>query len=191
MRVSARGKEKGVFKSGFAVDRCGWVLVPVMLAVGCRSSVSPLTSTEGTGKAAAARPAPNAENPAPKAVSRSGAGAVPESVLAERGLMTLWTKEPAANEGAVRSVFLLREGLFAVTRPDPEARSWRLIRYELETGLPKWFYELEEPLDHPPVAYHYGPSGTGPRPDELYIIQKDVLRCLDLQYGADMWRVRM
>ncbi len=180
-----------MLNSGLRSESWGWLLFTCFLVGGCRSSVSPLGPTDGPGKPAAAPAGGASEAASTRAVSRSAAGAIPESVLNEHGMTTLWTKQPAKAEGAIRNVYLLPEGLFAVTRPDPDVRSWRLIRYDLETGLPSWFYELEEPLEHAPVAYHYGTSASGQRPDELYLLQKDVLRCLDLQYGADMWRVRL
>ncbi len=122
----------------------------------------------------------------PEAARAAGGPAIGEEALSEHGFVPLWTKQPT--EGPFRDVFLLPEGIFAVVRPVANSTAWRLIRYKLEDGLPMWIYELEEPLKFPPAAYHYGPSEE-PRPDELYILQKDVVRCLDLKYGAEMWRI--
>lgn len=127
--------------------------------------------------AAAAAPA---KAPAP------GGMALGEEALSEHGFIPLWTKSPT--EGAFQNVYLLPEGIFAVVRPVANSTAWRLIRYKLDDGLPMWIYDLDEPLRFAPVAYHYGPSDQA-RANELYILQKDVVRCLDLQYGAEMWRI--
>jgi len=127
-------------------------------------------------------------SPAPAV--RGGPGDfISDELLTQHGLKTLWTK--GATEGAFHSCHLLPEGIFAVARPQPGSSNWRLIRYNLETGLQMWFYDLDEPLKYPPVTYRYGPMPEGRVPDELYILQKDVIRCLDLQYGAEMWRIQL
>lgn len=133
------------------------------------------------------------ETPRPEAGSAprrdGGTELVSERALSDRGLVTLWTK--SNSEGTFRNAYLLPEGIFAVTRPQAGGRSAMLVRYKLEDGLPLWYYPLDEPLEYPPVAYHYRPSPDGPRSDELFILQKDVVRCLDLQHGAELWRVQL
>ncbi len=121
--------------------------------------------------------------------SADSADFIPDGVLSQHGFVTLWTKR--ATEGPFHSCYFLPEGIFAITRPKPGSSSWRLIRYNLKDGLPMWFYDLDEPLKYSPVAYRYGPTPEGRKPDELFILQKDVIRCLDLQYGAEMWRIQL
>ena len=119
----------------------------------------------------------------------SAAEFISDSVLADHGFVSLWTK--GATEGPFVNAFLTPEGIFAVARPKADSSQWRLIRYSRENGLPVWVYELEEPLRHPPAAYRYATPGTPRRSDELYILQKDVVHCIDLQYGAALWRVSL
>ncbi len=153
------------------------------LAVGCATE-QPMAKT-----AAPAETARAAAEVKPAAPARASGGImIPDKVLADHGFTTLWTKQPM--EGSFRSVHLLPEGIFAVTG-GREARTLRLVRYSLENGLPLWSYPLDESLDHPPVAYHYAVGGESRPPDELFILQKDVIRCLDLQYGAEMWRIHL
>ena len=111
--------------------------------------------------------------------------------LNERGFTSLWTKQPSAMEGPSQSVSLLPDGIFAVTRPSPEKRSWSLVRYGTDNGLPQWYYTLDEPLEHAPVTYRYPAGGVVARPDEVYILQKDMIRCLDLPNGSEMWRKQL
>jgi outer membrane protein assembly factor BamB len=119
----------------------------------------------------------------------SAGQAIPEQVLADRGFLQLWTKSPT--EGAFLSAYFLPEGIFAVTRAAGNGTGYRLVRYNLETGLPLWSFAMEEPLRYPPAAYKYPIPGEPRRPDELYILQKDVIHCLDLQYGVALWKKRL
>ncbi len=170
-------------KKGAVLSLLGLSLLGGWLASGCATE-QPMAKTQSPVETQ--RAAAEVKLPAPARVATGAM--IPDDVLADRGFTTLWTKQPM--EGAFRSVQLLPEGIFAVTGRREE-RTLRLVRYSLENGLPLWSYALDETLDHPPVAFHYAVGGESRPPDELFILQKDVLRCLDLQYGAEMWRLRL
>ena len=163
-------------------SRKGWSIFLGLVLTGAlaacqgqeRGNVTPGAGTTGESSASLAAPA-----------------VISDEVLADHGFVSLWTKMPSAAEGRFVSAFLTPDGIFAVARPKPDSSLWRLFRYSRDNGLPLWVYEIEEPLRQPPVSYRYTTPSATRRSDELYFLQKDVMYCLDLKYGAVLWKVSL
>lgn len=60
----------------------------------------------------------------------------------------------------------------------------------LDDGFVRWQYGLREPLEHAPAAYSYKRDGVA-RTDELFLVTKDVLHCLDKDAGFALWKKKL
>ena len=155
--------------------KCILAFLAVALITGCRGGTEAL------------KDGPAVKAAAPEKALWAEGLYIDEKTLSDHGFLPLWTKQPT--EGAFHSAFLNTEGIFAVTKPPAGSTACRLIRYNLNDGLPAWIFELEAPLKYPPVAFRYGPSSERTRTDEVYLLQKDVMHCVTLQDGAELWRI--
>jgi outer membrane protein assembly factor BamB len=146
-------------------------LAVALAASACNSLEAPMQTTA----AAAAKPARSAPR-------------LSESVLASHGLREVWYLGEVLDEGGpagVKSCYLLKEGLFAVTSPSKPKAKRHLVRFHRQTGESMWYEDLPGDLEHAPYAYHYPPTaGRGP---ELFFTHEDDLYCLDLDTGQKLW----
>lgn len=127
--------------------------------------------------------------PAVRTVARE----IPASTLAANGLETLWTQAAAA--GTFRKAFLVGDDIFVVEErtsgEGPKARrSYTLVAFGRDDGLRRWVWDLKAPVTHPPFVYHY-PASPERHDDEVFVVQRDEVYCLDYQYGTTLWKASL
>jgi outer membrane protein assembly factor BamB len=123
--------------------------------------------------------------------SAAGAAArIPENVLNGHGLETIWTQETLS--GTLRHAFVAGDDIYAVEERRAgdgrnAIRRFILVDFKRSDGLRRWEWELKAPLKHAPYIHRYSPSAQR-RDDELFLVQKDDVHCLDLQHGITLWQ---
>lgn len=60
----------------------------------------------------------------------------------------------------------------------------------LDDGYVRWVYNLKADLSYPPAAYSYKADGIA-RKDEVFLISKDTLHCVDKDAGYALWKKRL
>ena len=161
--------------NGFELRR--WVF---LVAIACAVAVFGCQQVNYTGGSSTAAAA------ASKA--RSPGKRVPEEVLSSFGLETHWTQE--AISGQFRNAYLVGDDLFAVEvqSAGKGLKSYFLSCFNRSDGLRRWQWDLKAPVKHAPFVYHYPPSATR-RDDEVYLVQRDSVYCLDFKHGTTLWKV--
>ncbi|MBN1442126.1 MAG: PQQ-binding-like beta-propeller repeat protein [Planctomycetes bacterium] len=107
-------------------------------------------------------------------------------VLAACGLEEVWytrLDEP------IETVYLIDAGLFVVSPPEGSSDRRVLKMLSLRDGLSVWHETVDGPITDPPFAYRY-PAGVQKSPELIFRIH-DTVHCLDLQYGALLWKKTM
>ncbi len=122
----------------------------------------------------------------------SSAEAVDESVLASHGLETVWTSRTL--DGEFQNVHVVGDDIFAVEERrhglgGSARRAYILIAYDRTDGLPRWTWDLKAPVKHAPYVYRY-PAALE-RDDELLLVQRDQVYCLDYKYGTTLWKTNL
>lgn len=60
----------------------------------------------------------------------------------------------------------------------------------LDDGFVRWVYAVKEDLAFPPGAYSYKKDGLAHK-DEVFLIAKDTLHCLDKEAGFALWKKKL
>jgi outer membrane protein assembly factor BamB len=103
---------------------------------------------------------------------------VTEKALDPRGLDPRWSfylGEP------VRSMWIVDDAVYVFTAKR------NLYCMGLDDGYVRWVFGLKDDLDFAPAAYSYKRDGIARR-DELFLISKDRLFCVDKDAGILLWR---
>lgn len=153
---------------------CGWLLVGV--------------TSCGTWEPADEPSEPGGE------VARVEPARLSRDLLAGVGMEEVWFSDHASAapgrpaDFRVESVFLIDEGLFLVTRP--RGNDERVLKMVRRTdGLSEWHEPIDGPIKFAPFAFTY-PLGAHKSP-ELFFCIHDTVHCLDLRYGAKIWKSTM
>jgi outer membrane protein assembly factor BamB len=111
-----------------------------------------------------------------------------ESTLANHGLEEIWyLGEIPAHRGSadIQAAYLLKDGLFVVTKPAKPKAKKHLIRFHRPSGEAIWYEDLPGTPEFRPFAFHYPPEAG--RDPELFYSYLDEVTCLDLDTGRKMW----
>ncbi|MBI4583438.1 MAG: PQQ-like beta-propeller repeat protein [Planctomycetes bacterium] len=135
----------------------------------------------------------------PIASKEAGSLGIPEASLNAHGLLTI--NRTLRPDGPVKAAFVVGDDIFTVksllsSQPaaasKPGSPKYLLIAYDRKDLTQRWVYPLEVPLNHAPTVYRYpritAAAGEAPKPEELYVVQKDEVHCLDLRYGVALWK---
>lgn len=64
-----------------------------------------------------------------------------------------------------------------------------LLKVDGISGLPRWTYPLKDRLQFEPVVYEYSEELRGSNPDELFIVERGSVYCIDDRYGARNYKI--
>jgi outer membrane protein assembly factor BamB len=81
----------------------------------------------------------------------------------------------------VKNVWIVDDSVYVFTTKK------NLYSMGLDDGYVRWVYSVKDEISYPPGAYSYKKDGIA-RKDELYIVSKDVLHCLDKDAGFALWK---
>lgn len=112
---------------------------------------------------------------------------VDEKVLEQNGLQTVWTRQVL--DGPVERAWVVDDDIYTVVLPRPQQPRLQLVNYNRVDGLHRWYLDLEARLDHAPTIYRY-PAGAAAKKDEVFIVQKDKVVCIERPYGQVLWEAR-
>ncbi|MGB1070587.1 MAG: PQQ-binding-like beta-propeller repeat protein [Planctomycetota bacterium] len=115
----------------------------------------------------------------------SGAAGFSKEDVAPMGLDLRWNYR---HSGPIHQSYVANGNIYIVssTRDYPQV----LVKIDGESGLPRWTYPLEERLEHAPSVYVYPEELRSSQPDELFIVQRGRVHCVDDQYGARNYVVK-
>mgnify|MGYP003332974111 CR=1 FL=1 len=65
-----------------------------------------------------------------------------------------------------------------------------LVKIDGQSGLPRWTYPLDDLLEHAPSVYVYPEELRSNQPDELFIVQRGRVHCIDDQFGARNYLIK-
>lgn len=124
-------------------------------------------------------------NPAPVRTESSGASGISKEDVASMGLDVSWNYRHSA---PVHQSFVANGNIYIVssTREYP----YVLVKVDGESGLPRWTYPLQDRLEHAPSVYVYPEELRNSSPDELFIVQRGRVHCIDDQYGARNYLIK-
>ncbi|MEM7166437.1 MAG: PQQ-binding-like beta-propeller repeat protein [Planctomycetota bacterium] len=117
---------------------------------------------------------------------------VDDKRLEEIQFRSLWTNTQL--KGMIAQAWFSGEDLYIVRSKtsgsgDNRKTSYDLLRVNGVTGIVDWSFALSGKLEFAPTAYHYPAEMQESHPSELYIVQDDVVYCIDNRYGAENYRV--
>jgi outer membrane protein assembly factor BamB len=81
----------------------------------------------------------------------------------------------------IRDMWILEDALYVFTTQRT------LYALGLDDGFVRWQYKVGADLSFAPATYSYKKDGIA-RKDELFLVAKDVLHCVDKDAGYAMWR---
>lgn len=88
----------------------------------------------------------------------------------------------------VYQAFTANENIYIVTASANQGHV--LVKIDGHSGLPRWTYPLQVPLEYAPSVYVYPKELRSENPDELFIVERGMVHCIDDQYGARNYRIR-
>lgn len=110
---------------------------------------------------------------------------IKDARLEEVQFRSLWTSRLRSK---VEQAWFLGENLYVTTA---SSSRYNLVKINGESGFIDWTYPLEGKLDYEPGVYIYPKELRGSRSAEVYIVQNDVVHCIDDQFGAESFRVEL
>lgn len=113
---------------------------------------------------------------------------VDDKRLEEIQFRSLWSNTQL--QGTIAQAWFSGEDLYVVRSKRGEGgKSYDLLKVNGVTGIVDWSFGLSGKLEFAPTAYQYPKELRDTRPAELFLIQDDVIYCLDNRYGAENYRV--
>lgn len=153
------------------------ILTSMALLIGCGSGSFYRTDTTPDSEAVAS-------NPVNVTSSRGGEG-FSDHQVAPMGLNIDWSYH---HPGRIQQAFEANGNLYLVS--SSKSNDHVLIKVSGESGLPQWTYPLQVPLDFAPSVYVYPEEIRNENPDELFIVERGMIHCIDDLYGARSYRIR-
>ncbi|MGE3166032.1 MAG: PQQ-binding-like beta-propeller repeat protein [Planctomycetota bacterium] len=117
------------------------------------------------------------------AVGDAGMVEIKDDRLEEVQFRSLWTSRLRAR---VEQAWFLGENLYVTTS---SANRFNLVKINGESGFVDWTYPLDGKLDYAPGVYIYPKEQRATRGAEVFIVQRDVVHCIDDQFGAESYRI--
>ncbi len=99
--------------------------------------------------------------------------------IASKGLDVRWNYR---HSSSIKQSFVENGNVYIVssTKEYPHV----LVKIDGATGLPSWTYPLQGVLEHSPSVYVYPEELRSENPDELYLVERGRVHCIDDHYGA-------
>lgn len=153
------------------VIRTTFVLL-MALAVGCSGSPEPAAGEAGK---ALGKERMMGANPV-----------ISDDRLEEVQFRSLWTSELRSE---ITQAWFLGEDVYVTTRNG--AGRYSLVKINGESGFVDWTFNLGGQLEFAPEVYRYPPELQETNSPELFLVQEDVIYCLDDRFGAENFRIEL
>lgn len=162
-------------------SRISLSLVVLLLLVPMLAGCSGGGETRGADSGATMQ---SASSPSKSPATGGNSGFTKEDV-APNGLDIRWNYRHSAE---ISQSFVANGNIYIVSSTDDYPMV--LVKIDGETGLPRWTYPLEEPLSFEPSVYVYPEELRSNQPDELFIVQRGRVHCIDDQFGAQNYVIK-
>lgn len=153
------------------------ILTSMALLIGCGSGSFYRTDTTPDSEAVASNPVNVNSSPGGEGFS--------DHQVAPMGLNIDWSYH---HPGRIQQAFEANGNLYLVS--SSKSNDHVLVKVSGESGLPQWTYPLQVPLDFAPSVYVYPEEIRIENPDELFIVERGMIHCIDDLYGARNYRIR-
>ncbi len=165
-------------RASMAIVAC--ILLGLTISItGCSSlGIGGSESTNDSSTTASPRPSTSGQ-------SASGAAGFSDSMVGPLGLDAGW---PYRHPGKIQQSFTANGNVYLVT--SSASHDHVLLKVDGESGLPTWTYPLQVPLQHAPSVFVYPEESRRENPDELFIVERGTIHCIDDQYGAINYKIR-
>ncbi|RME04114.1 MAG: hypothetical protein D6805_04160 [Planctomycetota bacterium] len=120
-----------------------------------------------------------------------------EKLLQRHNLQILWTlpirdKTSPSQNGQLHALYLQDDSLYAFATVSNQKF---LIRITRLNGDPKWVYEFPKGINFSPTVYNYTKEYrkyvNKEAANEVFVISKDRLYCLDKKFGIALWSISL
>ncbi|NRA74933.1 MAG: PQQ-like beta-propeller repeat protein [Planctomycetes bacterium] len=125
------------------------------------------------------KPSVSSANP----TSDGGAG-FSDAEMAPIGLNLVWSYH---HPGKIQQAFEANGSLYLVT--STKDYDHVLLKVSGDSGLPQWTYPLQAPLQFAPTVFVYPEEIRTSNPDELFIVERGSIYCIDDRYGARNYKI--
>ena len=158
----------------------------VVLAAIASLTLTIVISGCSSGAAEKSSPAANPIKPAVSNSNKSGNDPVgfSDREVGPIGLNLIWSYH---HPNKIQQAFEANGNLYLVSAT--KSHDHVLMKVDGETGLPRWTYPLQVPLQFAPIVYVYPEELKNSNPDELYIVERGVVYCIDDQFGARNYKI--
>ncbi|MGE4618563.1 MAG: PQQ-binding-like beta-propeller repeat protein, partial [Planctomycetota bacterium] len=158
----------------------------VVLAIVAYLSLTILISGCSMGASEKDSPAVNPSKPAvskPMKTSAAGTG-FSDSEVGPFGLNLVWSYH---HPNKIQQSFEANGNLYLVSAG--KQGGYVLVKIDGKSGLPHWTYPLQVPLQFAPTVYVYPEDLKAANPDELFIVERGTVFCIDDRYGARNYKI--
>ncbi len=153
------------------------ILTSMTLLIGCGAGQFYRTDTSSDSEAVASNPV--------DVTHSSGGEGFSDGQVAPMGLNLNWSYH---HPGKIQQAFESNGNIYLVS--SSKSNDHVLVKVSGESGLPQWTYPLQVPLDFAPSVFVYPEETRGENPDELFIVERGMIHCIDDRYGARNYRIR-
>ncbi len=160
-------------RSNLATLACIFMLTLTLLIQGCGSPTIRQTASDG-----------EANTPSAVSLGTADADGLSTADLRPLGVQLDWSYH---HPQKIDQAFSANGNLYIVSAAGK--RSHHLIKIDGTTGLPTWTYPLQVQLEFAPSVFVYPTELQAENPDELFIVERGMVHCVDDQYGARNYRI--
>ncbi|MEC9476437.1 MAG: PQQ-binding-like beta-propeller repeat protein [Planctomycetota bacterium] len=130
-----------------------------------------------------------AANPSKPAVSRPGPSGSDGTGFSDReigpfGLNLVWSYH---HPNKIQQAYETNGNLYLVSSTKDHEHV--LVKVDGASGLPRWTYPLADPMQFAPVVYVYPEELRAANADELFIVERGSVYCIDDRYGARNYKI--
>jgi hypothetical protein len=130
-----------------------------------------------------------AVNPSKPAVSKPMKTSAADAGFSDRqvgplGLNVIWSYHHSSK---IQQAFEANGNLYLVSAA--KKSGYVLVKIDGVSGLPLWTYRLEVPLQFAPTVYVYPDELKATSPDELFIVERGSVFCIDDRFGARNYKI--